>query len=875
MVPLVLVAGCPVVLTPVGVHPTTVAIDAGTSINPLFWPLDGALAFTMPDGSTYDPVTPLLDTNETWEIYERVSALEGDVSVEALTFSLVDPDGAATALLSARDAVSPRFVSADVSESASAIDLVSTTGMLSSGIACIGRETVVYSAKSATQLQTVSRGRFGSRARFHAAPDVHRPVCYAGSPRSWQSRLASVWLAALSADGTTLSSPTPIYIGTVGAGVQLTRGLTRWSIPLDHVSRTLSRKLSPVSVQLSGFAHFDRETYAHPLLIGGTYSVSLLPDAGDPHNGGWHSDAGSFRDAARSYALSASSGVVEVARLPDGRMSVQVPGTDVSPITINVSACWDPNVTNGEATTLTGWGSHNPLPEACFHLEGALRIAAAEDFGRIPSTFAWDYTTDDGGAGHAVLAIVADADTTKGLVAEIVTRDATTQTLTVRATLPGRADMQPAEIYAAARCTSITPARLGVVARGDNPVAALRAAASAIDALTGQDFYETVIDWQHLERGLVDTSAGSGQAREYRLTGDADSFLALISGEARLRAMGLTVRDGLITAVRLQDFAGSEGTVADVTEGDIVTDGNPPRAITPEVIDAAEKLATRVVFTVPWGSESREIIVADTTYQDEVGEGEAVKVTALMNLGAAAPPPSIATLQGLASTILGPLAEPSRIVRIVVGPHLNGLRPGDLVTFTHSAVPSWSGTRGVTELVSQVFEVRRVLFGGKLRAEIALRLQSGGYHGYAPEALVAAGGLVVAGGHTTVTADIASDWGPSCFAPDTMPDGSANGDPFYGIAVGDQMYLSQLGTRTPMADELGEVLSIDRAAHTLVLDFAASVSMQAAASSQYGVTVRAANWGNATAAQRALYAWIADSATDTLGSGDDPHRWAP
>jgi len=875
VIPLVLVAGCPVVLTPVGVTPATVSVTSPGTIHPLFWPLDGALAFTMPDGSTYDPVTPLLDTGEEWEIYEKVSALAGDVSVEALTLSLVDPGNAATALLSTREGRTSRFLAADISASDSTITLASTDGFPSSGVACIGRETVIYSSKTPTQLQTVGRGKFGSRARFHAAPSSHRPVVYPGSPRHWQSRLASVWLAILSADGATITDPTPIYLGTVGAGVQLTRSLTRWSIPLDHVTQSLSRKITPVSITLDGYAHFDRESYAHPLLVGGTYEASLLSDPAEPHSGGWHASRDAFAIAARAYAQTTSSMHTDVYVESDGRLHVTVDGSDASPITIGVSACWDSNVVYGTATSLTGWLSHDPMPDACFHLEGRVRISASEDFARIPSTFSWTYTTTDGAAGRASLAITAATDATESVTAEITARDATTQTVTVRASLPGRSAMSPADVYAAVRCTSVTPARLGVVARGDNPIAALRAAAQAIDAIGGQDIYEDAVDWDHLERAFASaTPGGIDPVREYRLTGDADSFLSILAGECRLRGMGLSVRDGRVTAVRLRTVATSEEPVASVTEGDIVVEGNPAHAIVPEVMYDEEQLATRVKFTVPWGEATRDVIVADTTFQDEVGEGEQVEVKALLNLAPSVASPSITALTALAQQILGPLAEPSCTVRVTVGPHLNGVRPGDLVSFTHSAIPTWSGGRGVSEAVCQVYEARRKLFGGKLRATLAIRLQSGSFRGYAPEALVAAGGLSVVGATTVVTADIASDWGPSCFAPDLLPSGAANTDPFYGFSVGDWIALSQLGTRTPIADEMGQVTAINRAAHTMTIDFAASGSMVTASSAQYGVTIRCATWGNATASQRSLYAWIAGATSETLGSGDEPHRWA-
>ena len=84
VVPVVLIAGVPVVLTPSGVEPTTVSASVPDA---LWWPGSGSLTETLPDASTFNPVKPLLDAGQTWEIYEQANIIEGDVRVEALTFS--------------------------------------------------------------------------------------------------------------------------------------------------------------------------------------------------------------------------------------------------------------------------------------------------------------------------------------------------------------------------------------------------------------------------------------------------------------------------------------------------------------------------------------------------------------------------------------------------------------------------------------------------------------------------------------------------------------------------------------------------------------------------------------------------------------------
>ena len=100
VVPCVLIAGVPVVLTPAGVHPTATAVSSGT-VSAQWWPGTGTLTQTLPDASTIDPVCDWLKPEEQWEIYETTQPAQGDVRVEPLRFNLVDPAGAATALLSA------------------------------------------------------------------------------------------------------------------------------------------------------------------------------------------------------------------------------------------------------------------------------------------------------------------------------------------------------------------------------------------------------------------------------------------------------------------------------------------------------------------------------------------------------------------------------------------------------------------------------------------------------------------------------------------------------------------------------------------------------------------------------------------------------
>jgi len=870
IVPVILVAGVPRVLTPAGVRPTTVSVTSGT-VDALWWPGTGTLTETLPDASTFDPVADLLDPREVFEVFERASLLKGDVRVEALTFSLLDTDGAATALLSVREGRTTQLLASDIGAADTSIPLGATTGFPTTGIAAIGRETITYGGIGGGSLTSATRGKYGSSARSHSAPTEHPPLVSAGGPRHWQSRLATLWLCVLSADGTTLTDPTLFYAGTVGAGVQLTGNLSRWSVPLDHVTESLSRKLDTAPIDLYGFGHYSTAPEAHPLRVGysaaGFYAGDslTLQWTGASDNGGWHPDLASFVRAADAVYSAGTSGSGRVQVDSEGKMVVRQQGSTASPRWFSASAAWDTAEVRDQRVdddnTPAAWVSAARAPEACFRLHGWVKIPSAVDFARIPSTLQWTYTTTDGVLGAAQLSLITE---TRGgeVVATILERDATGQRVRV---LPTTA-RDPL-------CVRRTSAKLGVVARGSSVVAALRAGALGIDALTGQDLYQSAVDWDDLERAFSGVATGGlPPAREYRFTADADSFLALLIDEMRLRGMCLAMRYGRITGVRLSSLADTESTVATIGESDLLTaDG---KELPVEVIDSTEPLATSVVFTIPhYDGRERKVSIVDTTFQGEFGDGAAVECKALMGV-----PVSVvidvtsvlSSLYAVAQQVLGPLAEPSRAIRLPLTPALMGLQPGQLVTFTHSRIPSWTGTRGITAAVCQVQEVHRELMGGRFRATATIRLQSSVSAGYCPEVLIAAGGLNAAS--PIVTLDATTGWGAQCHAQDRDAAGDLSTDPSQGFAVGDKVVLSVVGDRTPISDEPFTIVTVT--ASTITLDGNPSAGMTAAAAGQYGVTLRWADYDTATTRQHTGFAWVADPA-GTLGAGSDGgKRWA-
>lgn len=882
VVPVILIAGLPAVLTPAGVLPTTVAVSSGT-IDPLWWPGTGPLAELLPGGGTLQPVEDLLDPTETLEVFERASLLKGDVRVESLSFSVLDTDGRGTALLSNREGRITQLLASDITATAATIPLVSSVGFPAGGIASIERETVTFIAVTGTDLSTVVRGKYGSHARAHLSPAEHRPLVVAGYPRHWQSRLATVWLCVLSADGLTLTDPSLLYAGTVGAGVQMTGNLSRWTVPLDHVSVALTRKVDIPPIPIYGYHHFSAPSTArafggeHPLsiVVGNTspssaIECSLLWDPASVYDqSGWHPTREAFVLSCQAKTTFLAPGANVII---DGALRVTHSGTDANNSTVRFSPGWGNNAfeeLGGNANDDTSPAVYTAadMPEAYFKMSDIVRIPSALDFARIPTTFQWTATTSDGVTGNAFVALIADTVGQKGYAAGIVARNDPPQTVTLgRLSVNGGAAIDT-------RVFERTAVKIGVVATGASPIAALKAAALAIDALTGQDLFESAVDWDHLERLFMAPTSSLPQAREYRFTGDTDSFLDVLIDELRLRGMCMVIRFGLISAARLMSYADSEDTAASIVESDTLSEDG--KEIPLEIVDNIEPLATGVDYSFPSTGDTPQIIsVTDLTYQSEFGDSARVECKALLAIPTASAPNLMASLQPLysvAQQILGPLAEPSRAVRIPLTPVLLGLQPGDLVKFTHSRVPMWTGVRGITDGVCQVQEVRRILFGGRLRATMVLRLQSAPAYGYAPEAIVESGGLTTGG--TTVQLSTATTWGPTCHARDTTASGAASTSAVDGFEVGDVVVLSQISTRTPIADVQRTLTAVDPVLNRVTLSSAPGATMAGAAAVYYGVILRYAPYDQCTVRQQKLFAWIADQTTQVLGAADAPKRY--
>lgn len=877
LVPVLLIAGVPRVFVPPGVAPTEVAVSGG-SLDPEFWPGTGSLSFTAPGGGTVDPVVQILAADFTVEIFERAQLLKGDVTVEALSPELLDvpssqaTGGQATALCAAVRSRAAARLSADLSDTASTVNVDDTTGMPSAGIASIGREAVGYTGTTGTSLTGVTRGEYGSRARAHVAPMDGPPIVStpangsaAGTPahRYLQGRRASLWLAQLAPPTATqtLTDPTLIFLGAVGPDIACkgrAGALTRWALPIDHASVSLGEKLPSRSVLLTGINH--SATGATPLrveLSSGvtTWRVELTDDATAPHNGGWHPSWADFcRDwNTQANAVTTPNTNVIAARLSGGELSLGLYTALSSFWTVDVD--WRaPPALSGNIST-PDQPPIGDVPAAFVPLYATARLSVPGDLAKIPTTL--DDANATGGWSWFVALAVENKDGAE-VIARVTARDATLNRVALTPVSIAGATYSPDD-YQRAQVLKPTSAEVVVVVDGQTPWSALRGVTSPVsiggsgplDELFGLDAVD-VVDWDSVERVARSVPTGDvPQARRYVFRGGDETVLARLVDEARLIGAALCVRQGRLSIFRVGGFASTEITVATITSADLVReDDGTPAAITPRY--GLHPSATTMRFDL--GEERGSIAYTDQTWVAEFGAGETIECKALRYLPPDAPLPSnlVTSLQAVAQQTLGPLAEPQFVVDLVLPLSFFDLSAGDLVVLTNSLVPNLSGTRGVSGVTAQVIEVRRVFLNGRARVQARVMLAGEDLGGYAPEALVAAGGLT--GGSAVVTLDTTSDFGAACFAQDGR-------DPSDGFAAGDKVRLIQLGDSTPIADESFTVVSVG--ASTVTLNAAPSASMVTRAASAFGVMLAFDNLATPPTAAQKLYAFQAS-----------PYRWA-
>lgn len=888
LVPVILISGIPVVLVPAGVHPTTTAVTTG-SLDTAWWPSTGTLLQTLPDSSTLDPVKGWLDPRQEFAIDAKANILEGDLEQGTLNFDLFDVSGEATLLLSGRDTYPGALLAADFDVGATDLYLQQDTGFPSSGIACIGRETVLYSSKSGTGTLTVAtRGAFGSREVLHTYSPTRPAYVTSGGARWLFGRRVAFFLAQLSADGTTLTDPTLMFLGVVGRGIQLTENGTKWRIPADSILSVLTRKIDTRTVKPTGIAHYRGDASyidvnTTPLAavwaddddpVLADYGVGLCANASAPHSGGWHDSWTTFLDAWNTRAATVNPVAAKASLLANGHLFVLGDGVTAlyDEAYLNVWATWDQVAqgagvrgNNNPSNSASSWTSRNPAPACFVPLDGKVKLSA-DDLANIPTTLT--YSSADGLTNARWMLSLAGQEQQKYSVLNsdrnyvvasaspivIAERDGVGNTITVVNMVWG-STAAPTVGIKPPILTSPTDLVLGLYVEGPRWDYALKLAATALDDLSGSDFHYDSVDWTSLGAVLdTVTPGGLPSGRRYTILGGTeDSFLAYLLTEVRMMGLGLCLKDGRISVYKPGDLADTEVSAVTVTATDLVG--------LPGVEDSPDGMVTSVKFTLPGGDT---ITHTDTSWRDQFGDGKTLEVAASRSVDI----PDYTTLDGLfrsiAWSVITPLAQPYRVVTMVLPLPFLDVSTGDVLALTHPMVPGWNGTRGVTGALCQVMGVSYRLCGGRAQVKVSARLCDSSLVGYAPDGMVAAGGLT--DGAKTVILSGTTVWGYYGFAQTGTGLGGAS-----TFKAGDKVILVEADSLTPASQTGLEVDSVSGA--TVTLTSAVNATMAGLAVDPYKVLLKYADYDTTTTSQKA-YAFIGDAATYTLGvGGNSPNRW--
>jgi hypothetical protein len=207
-------------------------------------------------------VYPYLKYEDLGPIDESIDFLEGSIKVESIRARIADVAGAVTALFKDWHSQIFTWLNSNVASATTTTFAAVDTSLFPSSTATnsqifIGQEACTYGGRTATSFTGLTRGILGTRARTYAVTTdsetgvEDQPVITA-APHTLVGRRAYLHAAAM-VDGSP-GSTSVIYRGTVGKSIRAGEG--EWSIPIDHVSEILDRKVGqfmPQSEIQSGY----------------------------------------------------------------------------------------------------------------------------------------------------------------------------------------------------------------------------------------------------------------------------------------------------------------------------------------------------------------------------------------------------------------------------------------------------------------------------------------------------------------------------------------------------------------------------------------------------------------------------------------------
>ena len=877
VVPVLLLAGMPWILTPAGSGIT--AISPSGTLDARWWPGTGA--------THASKLRPWLDAAAGLSWSERLEPLsDAQLAVSSLRVRVVDLDLAATVAFQSQENLTRTAITAEVAPADTTIAVVDTTGFASSGTIYLNREAIDYSGKTGTSFTGCTRARLGSRAQRHplggtgvvlGSPDVTT------APQDVDGRLATLWLATLSADGTTITAVELEYCGVVGQGPVLDEDGAAYVLDLDPAIKSLSQKLPTRTVTVGGYVHAGnngrliRNPAAAPpsggyglvgltttcpltMTIGSTTTAGLIDHvvvlgddttSGDPDNGGWHPSAESFladwnRGAAEVAGNIAGTDYIAAQISPSSNLLI-VQAVFGTARDYSVYWPWGGSPGERDATTdRTAVRAAARMPEAWVPIRTESRVyLTADDYGLVPAVptglasgveALWALRLRSDFEGAARDAYYHAAITAK-------TSSSPQYYLTVRA-LPrylGSTAVETTEHVV----RSIQDATLDLYVRAPTWVDALYALVVSVSSDLAESMPDAV-DWDDLA-AVRDANPGPFPVYRERVW-DVENILAEFANEARLNGLTLAVRRGLLTMVRAGEYAPTETTVATITTGGLSRGDARPR-----VERGAGGLANTFELADPGRNATYRTV--DRTSLAHFGAGQTLRAklppgaTSSLTLAQAAQ----ATYQ-LGGMLLAPHRRPTQTVTIAATLALAGAQLGDLLDASLWSVPSQTGTRGVTSRVAQVVgRAPRLFDGGVGGVQLTLRLQPQNLQGYAPGALIAAGGISGA----VCTLDTSTFGARGCASPFTSAGVARTDGGAATFVAGDKVRLVELDNASPTTSTQHTVVSVSGA--TVTLSPSPSATFATLAASAVKVALVYDDYATSTTSQRE-YAYLADNA---------------
>jgi len=865
VIPCVLIAGLPVVLIPEGV--TLTGWTAG-GLDGAWWPGSSFAGF-----STYIKAWLSLAAPLTWE--EKAEPVQPEMlNISSLTVNVSDiglradgTGGLATALFAARDSIDGTWITADVPTSVTDVDVASTSGFASSGDIYVGRETMTYTSKTSTRFvvgSAANRGKYGSPVQHHwytgnANAALSNPEVTSGAPEII-GRTATVWLLNVNPAGVVTDGELAFY-GAIGGGVVLSDDGEVWSLRIDHAVKKLSAPLRGETVTIGGYVHLaprgDRGAFSAgrtpQLGVCPTYDVwqdasdnivainTLTVDLAAPDNGGWHPTAQSYVEALNAACQPLTPKATYT--LVGDKLQV----TAISYGTNRLMRTWPWDGVEGRATFLP-FTSTAAFPKAWVPIADGSRVyLSATDYAVVPDVPTSAVT---GVVDVFYVLVVGEGDDARYARIDAKTSSGGVYYLTCSA-IAGPARVPSVVAF---RVTEPTSARLGCYVRATSWVSALQALVESFDT-TLADNTSDAFDFDDMRTVAAQYVGPFAGQREY-LVDLSQSISEIVTNECRLNGFALVIRNGRISIARVTDFAPTETLAGSITTADL--DANSPR---PSYARGFDGIVNAVRFNAPQAGVT--VNVVDATSLSRYGAGRTtVEATAPLQLGGRILDPSAVyvALAGQASMILGPHRFPYEQVTFTTTVAKAGFDVGDAVSLSLWRVPDQQSARGISSRVAQITSRAPTFYAGAATVTYTARLSPQNLAGWAPSALVDAGGISGA----VVTLDTTT-FGASGFAPTGSDGGAAY------FAAGDAVRLVEINATSPTASTQHTVTLVSGAA--LTLSPPPSATFGTLAASALKVMVIPDDWGTATATQEE-YAYLSGT-TYRLDSTTRARIYAP